>query len=1155
MANLKSLLKKSIHTGASALLLVSTLLPSLNLLPWQSQPVAEAATGTPTALTPGGSLDTGNHTLVSADISKTNAAGNLANWTLKSAPVNGATYAGSWLNLNNNYPNQANYGIFNSALDASQPFSATETFRFTNTSGGWYSVGDSLGFLLSRVNANNLTQGQSGAGLGIYQMPNAIFAGRDFYYNNLSPYNDVSGPGNGTGNASSSISTSPGDGSSTMNQIAIRRTSADGSQILTPSASNYANFSDPVYSSGINSNQITEPVNLKWTPTNAGVVNADGTVSGTLTLSYGAQGASISSTDGSLGNVSYGFLGTSTQKPVTVSYSGNLAKDLTLGVLSSTGGAYGLMSMNGGASFLKAQKATQPVQVNYINAVTGQAIKGQMPSTITANVGDTIGVVSPTGSAVAADTYDYAAPNLSSLGYTFKGISSGSTLSTGTTTATSNVTVLNNDPNTTNTASQTTPTNNTINVYYTPANQTASFVPWYIGGTPGTASAGTYDGVSIAYPTTSFQDTAGKAAALPNVSSTSGPIDSPAPAPTYSIPTGYSLYGVAASDNIVYLTSTYGSAAAAMNAALAANPLILASPSNFAIILQPNNHSATFSYQYASGTPGYNGNAGATAPNLPTTSVTETGTTGKPLTDPGLSMTPVGAGYTVTSIIDPSGFGNTMSPAGSPASITDVFKRWTYLSYFYSNSAKTLTNVDQDFAFIYQVTANKQTGTLSFNYDPGTPGTDATGKPYLDGSGNPIPTPSTDSTGTPGLAAALPAPFTMNGLTNAPMNIVTSTSSTDGTITISTANNGTVSAPAGYYMEHVVAPDGTVYAQPDSSSPAYTKNGVAAVNLASGQTVLDVAAASSPYFQDVSQSSNSFQIYLKGLPQTATVKFFANAAGSPDGTGIPRATLDTYGFVFASGLTGGPITANILTAPGANSGVNAGAGWGTTNLSDVDSYLTSTILPALNSSLGLTGAQQYVVSEVYDLSGNTYTPSGNSTGFTSAVNASQYYFGPVDNSKSTTPNEFDVQLQYSGSIGLEVPESISFGTNTVTGVNKTYTGKLIGGVTVDDERAASALTGWSVQVAESSPIQEVNSLGVPVLNGVNFAGNMSYNGTVLTASPLTIYTYAPTTLTGGSTTVIDQNADSPFSLYVPVNFQKINTSYQGQLAWTLTVGP
>jgi len=58
MGKIKNLLKKSTNIGASALLLVSTLLPLLAL----RGELKVSAANTTTTLNPGGTVDTGNHT-------------------------------------------------------------------------------------------------------------------------------------------------------------------------------------------------------------------------------------------------------------------------------------------------------------------------------------------------------------------------------------------------------------------------------------------------------------------------------------------------------------------------------------------------------------------------------------------------------------------------------------------------------------------------------------------------------------------------------------------------------------------------------------------------------------------------------------------------------------------------------------------------------------------------------------------------------------------------------------------------------------------------------------------------------------------------------------------------------------------------------------
>lgn len=63
MGKIKNLLKKSTNIGASALLLVSTLLPILAL---HGETTVSAANAT-TTLNPGGTVDTGNHTWTLGD--------------------------------------------------------------------------------------------------------------------------------------------------------------------------------------------------------------------------------------------------------------------------------------------------------------------------------------------------------------------------------------------------------------------------------------------------------------------------------------------------------------------------------------------------------------------------------------------------------------------------------------------------------------------------------------------------------------------------------------------------------------------------------------------------------------------------------------------------------------------------------------------------------------------------------------------------------------------------------------------------------------------------------------------------------------------------------------------------------------------------------
>ncbi|MFX3851864.1 WxL domain-containing protein, partial [Streptococcus suis] len=67
-------------------------------------------------------------------------------------------------------------------------------------------------------------------------------------------------------------------------------------------------------------------------------------------------------------------------------------------------------------------------------------------------------------------------------------------------------------------------------------------------------------------------------------------------------------------------------------------------------------------------------------------------------------------------------------------------------------------------------------------------------------------------------------------------------------------------------------------------------------------------------------------------------------------------------------------------------------------------------------------------------------------------------------------------LVYNGKIDFSsVPTKIDFGENAISSVETSYQGVLDNSVIVSDTRATNLATSWTVSVAQTSPIQEVNS--------------------------------------------------------------------------------
>ncbi|MFC4651948.1 beta strand repeat-containing protein [Lactococcus nasutitermitis] len=833
MANFTNLLKKSINLGASALLLVSTLLPTLGILSTQT---ANAATTTGVGtLTPGSSWDTGNH----AYSGQQNQA---SNYTL--GGNDSPSKSGNWLNLVNNDPNKVGYGIFNGSISTNSSIGTNNAFVMSasikvdaGTLGNFQNGGDAIGFILTPASAGQLAANISqatGPGLGISGLSNSYFLGRDLFSNLL----DANGLPPGPDGQNGSNGWYNGGG----NVIAIRNTLAggtlnpasypSGTTTNTTTGQAWMQADDSTALAGVTiPGVVQEPISMSWTPdtTNSAPTGFN---SGTLTFSLTSQNK--------------GSLGLGSTKTYTLTTHCNLQDSMSMGFVAGTGGNYSNLSvsLNGGAGTIG--RGTEPALVNYVNSTTGKAISSMtQQSTIIANVSDVLGVLAPGSTATSTPatasntqgTFNYVAPP-APAGYTYD--------------STQSITVANFVSGTTNP--------NVLNIQYTPKTESGQVGYWYLPGTPGTATMSDGYGHTVAYPSTSLTAagyTPGKADTLPAGQALSGGTDAAISFTPSTIPTGYHIDHVIGPDN-----QSYPSFAAA----LAANPNYTLDSSNggtnamansFVAVLAADSHSATYSYTYASNTPGANGNAGNTAPALPNGSaLNQAGVTGTTITDPSSAMTTLPAGYAITNIIDPSKANNTTG------SITSILGNFPYISTNYNNFTGTgsmFTGADSAFQFV--VSAQSQSGKVNYSYVNGTPGVDdTTGQP----SSNPT---------TAGVAATLPATINLSGLTNATMTVPTT------------------AIPQGYTIDHVVAPDGNSYASVSAAQAASTTN--AYYNV----------------------TNNNWTVYLKALVQTPSVSIKCDASGN----GMTQPAIANFNFVNADGtdysaLTGTEIPASVVTA-------------------------------------------------------------------------------------------------------------------------------------------------------------------------------------------------------------------------------------------------
>lgn len=609
MGKIKNLLKKSTNIGASALLLVSTLLPILAL---HGETTVSAANAT-TTLNPGGTVDTGNHTWTLGDFQT------LGNFT----PVGKNTSGASWSSISTydfgtNQRDTGSWLPFNGAVDMTQPISLGGS---TYASAGWFGtgsgsqLGDANGVLLTNLSSSQLSGGSTGGNLGVGNLGSGTyFIGNNYSYRKTSILL----------------------GSDYNTATVIAQGDGAGKKVLNASSD---------YTAKNNSSNAFE---MYWTNP---VLNSDGTVTGTM--KYTSRNS----------NTDY-----------VASAKLTVQKSMSIGFMAATGGNYSQMTVTIG--LVGAGKGVQPVNVNYLNSATGGQLapKGSAweNSTITANVGDKIGVVPQGNTTNTSDNYDYFAP-VAPTGYTFKSISSA-------------VTVQNFPSGTANP--------NQINVSYTPLAQTGGFTFNYdptAQRTPAVPSKLSVSGVTdqlfsasslnvqknltdkvpAGYYISKITSASGKATSGATTDATikaffalnpsfdynnSVPTNPPALPDTiqlsgltgsdlsFVMPTlepGYVVNEVLGPDNKTYSSVTE---------ALKANDHFTTGSNNFKVTIAAEKQTGTISYNWASNVPGQNGVAGELQATLPSSS-SIWGYGGEQL-----SFTPnIPKGYAIDKVVAPDG--------------------------------------------------------------------------------------------------------------------------------------------------------------------------------------------------------------------------------------------------------------------------------------------------------------------------------------------------------------------------------------------------------------------------------------------------------------------------------------------------------------------
>lgn len=690
MGKIKNLLKKSTNIGASALILVSTLLPILAL---HGETTVSAANAT-TTLSPGGTVDTGNHTWKLGDFQ---TPGNFT-------PVGKNTSGASWTSISTydfgtNQRDTGSWLPFNGAVDMTQPLSlGGSTYANAGWLGSVSQLGDANGVLLTNLSSSQLSGGSTGGNLGVGNLGSGTyFIGNNYSYRKTSILL----------------------GSDYNTATVIAQGDGAGKKVLNASSD---------YTAKNNSSNAFE---MYWTDP---VLNSDGTVTGTM--KYTSRNS----------NTDY-----------VASAKLTVQKSMSIGFMAATGGNYSQMTVTIG--LVGAGKGVQPVNVNYLNSATGGQLspKGSdwKNSTITANVGDKIGVVPQGNTTNTSDNYDYFAP-VAPTGYTFKSTSSA-------------VTVQNFPSGTAN--------HNQINVSYTPLAQTGGF-------------------------TFNYDPTAQRTPAVPTKLSVSGVTDQLFSASslnvqknlTDKVPAGYYISKItSASDKATSGATTD----ATIKAFFALNPSFDTTTANnqYQVTLAPTNQSGQVSFDYNNSVP-------TNPPALPGT-IQLSGLTGSDLS---FVMPTLEPGCVVNEVLGPDN--------KTYSSVTEALKANDHFTNGSNN-------------FKVTIAAEKQTGTISYNWASNVPG----------------------QNGVAGeLQAALPSSSNIWGYGGEQLSF-------------------TPNIPKGYAIDKVVAPDGKTYV--DGSIQ--------------GMTALEAAQAANPRFI---VGANDFAITLRALSKDITLQVNID---QNSGTGAPTA--------------------------------------------------------------------------------------------------------------------------------------------------------------------------------------------------------------------------------------------------------------------------
>ncbi|MFK4935030.1 lectin-like domain-containing protein [Lactococcus garvieae] len=152
----------------------------------------------------------------------------------------------------------------------------------------------------------------------------------------------------------------------------------------------------------------------------------------------------------------------------------------------------------------------------------------------------------------------------------------------------------------------------------------------------------------------------------------------------------------------------------------------------------------------------------------------------------------------------------------------------------------------------------------------------------------------------------------------------------------------------------------------------------------------------------------------------------------------------------------------------------------------------------------------------------------------------------------SSSNIYTSKLQYNGGIGfISVPNTIDFGNHKVAPNQQVYRGKADQSLSIFDTRAPDFQSNWHLSVSEIKPLHNEKQ-------DIIFKNQIFYQGSNQALNDEEQEVFSSQSITNPLDTkfvIINKEEASPFTLQVPTEYQKINTKFEGEIRWTLTISP